>query len=143
MSSWNEPIGYRTAKWLLAGFIAMGLVTVAVTMALAAGPVTRLGTEYSGMAPTHCSFGPDEQHPTDLSVDCRHSDGNARIRYRMLKDVGGLRDNAEVSADISTWVGEDCTVTWQSAPKQAARTVRVLVPAGSYCDIHSITWSQP
>lgn len=124
----------------LLSIIATGVV-LATSIAMASGSETRLGTEYTGIAPTGCSFEPD--HVTDLSVDCRRSDTNARIRWRMLSDVGGVRDDATVSADIATWVGEPCTVSWRSAPKRAARTVRVLVPAGSYCDIRSVTWSQP
>lgn len=141
----KEPIGYATAKGALAGIMAIGLVGVVALVATASSPVTRLGTEYSGIAPTTCSIEPD--HGTDLSVKCTPKVGattNARIRYRMLADVGGIRDGATVSADITTWVGEPCTVSWRvPTTKSPARTVRVVVPLGSYCDIASITWSQP
>lgn len=126
-------------------FVAtVAALSLSLTTAWANVSVTRLGVEYTRVAPTHCSFGPDVQHPTQLSVDCRHSNTNARIRFRMLKDVGGVRDVATVSANMSTWVGEDCTISWRvPAAMNPARTVRVVVPAGSYCDIRSITWSQP
>lgn len=124
-------------------FVAtVAALSLSLTAAWASAGVTRTGIQYSGVAPTSCTVEVD--HVTDLSVDCRHSDTNARIRYRMLRDVGGIRDAATVSADISTWVGADCTISWRvPTAKTPARTVRVVVPLGSYCDIRSITWAQP
>lgn len=137
----HEPISYRQAKWILAGFMVMGLLTVWITRATAAGPVTKQGIDYSGIPPTTCTIEAD--HVTDLSVDCRHVDDNARVRYRMLADVGAIRDFASVEAGISTWVGFPCQVDWMvSAPRHPARTVRIFIPAGSYCEIHWVRWSQ-
>jgi hypothetical protein len=49
-----------------------------------------------------------------------------------------------IEADIATWIGDDCTVEWMvRRPEDHARTLRVTVPFGSYCDIRSVTWSQP
>jgi len=72
------------------------------------------------------------------------SSGPAFVRYRFLKGVGAIRDDAVIDADIATWIGDDCTVEWMvRRPEDHARTLRVTVPFGSYCDIRSVTWSQP
>ena len=125
--------------------LSLSLTTVA---ALAGGPVTRVGANYSGIRNTDgCQIAPDEQHPTRLDVKCtagKGASGPAFVRYRFLKGVGAIRDDAVIEADIATWIGDDCTAEWMvRRPKDHARTLRITVPFGSYCDIRSVTWSQP
>lgn len=114
------------------------------TYAWAAGPISRPGIEYSGLRnPNGCEVFNDGG---DLHVKCmprKGATGPAFVRYRFLKDVGGVRDLATVSADITTWIGAPCTVRWMvPAPRTAARTLRVTVPLGSYCHVHSVSWEQ-
>ena len=140
----REPIEYRHAKWLLAGFIALMLVTVVfVSFARANVGVTRSGLDYNGTRnPGNCEILNDGG---ELHVKCTKkagANGPAFIRYRFLKDVGGQRAPATVSATIKNWVGQPCVAKWMSDYKQAARTLRVKVPAGSYCHIVSVSWSQ-
>jgi hypothetical protein len=126
--------------------VTTGVLTLGTTIALAVAPVTRSGVNYSGTRnPGNCAIAPDNDHPTWLDVKCTAkagATGPAFIRWRFLKGVGAVRGTATVSADISTWVGDECLVEWMSAPEKAARTVRVTIPSGSYCDIRSVTWSQ-
>jgi len=142
----REPIAYRHAKWLLVGFIALGLVVVAAVSAMANVGVTRAGASYSGLRnPGNCEV--LVENDDALHVKCTSkagANGPAYVRYRFLKDVGAVRDLATVSASINTWVGKDCFVEWMiDAPYTSARTARVTVPAGSYCHINSVSWSQP
>lgn len=142
----HEPIGYRTAKWLLAGFIAMGIVVVVAVSAMANVGVTRAGASYSGLRnPGNCEV--LVENGGELHVKCTSkagANGPAYVRYRFLKDVGAVRDLATVTANIRTWVGEPCYVEWMiDAPYTSARTARVTVPAGSYCHITSVSWRQP
>lgn len=128
-------------KLTLAGTITILVASMGV--ALAAGPITRNGIDYSGIRGGQgCEIKTD--HVTDLSVNCGKGEATY-VRYRFLKVDGGVRDNATVSLDASTWFGTPCSVRWMvhPGPKNPARTLRVLVPAGTYCDIHSVTWSQP
>lgn len=123
-------------------------LTLATTLAYAATPVTRNGADYSGIRnPGNCEIMPDGAGNTALHVKCTTkvgATGEAYVRYRFLKDVGGVRDAANVAADITTWVGDDCFAEWMvKSPHTAARTLRVTVPFGSYCHINSVTWSQP
>jgi hypothetical protein len=121
-------------------------LTGATTVALAYAPVTRTGSQYSGIRnPGNCTVEIDDKHPTELRADCRDAEGDgAYVRFRFLKDVGAIRDAATISADLKTWVGADCFAEWMvKTPKTAARTLRVTVPAGTYCHIRSVGWSQP
>ncbi len=127
--------------------ITVGLCLTNV-IAFAAGSQTRLGVNYSGLRnPNGCRIAPDTTHPKQLDVKCRPGDGAtgpAAVRYRFLKNVGGVREDATISADISTWVGEDCYAEWMvRRAHEHARTLRVTIPYGSYCDIRSVSWSQP
>jgi hypothetical protein len=127
--------------------IMLGLCLTTV-VALAAGSHTRLGPDYSGLRnPNGCYIAPDLQHPKQLDAKCTEgvgATGEAAVRYRFLKGVGAVREHATISADISTWVGEDCTAEWMvRRPHEHARTLRVTIPFGSYCDIYSVSWSQP
>jgi hypothetical protein len=134
---------------MLVLFLALGLAVVAfAATAHAEGTVTRNGSDYSGIRnPGNCEIMPDGAGLTSLHVKCTAkvgATGEAYVRYRFLKDVGGVRDAANVAADITTWVGDDCFAEWMvKMPKTAARTLRVTVPFGSYCHINSVTWSQP
>ena len=127
--------------------ITLGLCLTTV-VALAAGSRTRLGVHYSGIRNPHgCYIAPDVQHHKQLDAKCSQSvgaSGPAFVRYRFLKNVGAIRDHATISADISTWVGKDCFAEWMvRRPHKHARTLRVTIPYGSYCDIRSVSWSQP
>jgi hypothetical protein len=129
----------------VATMLGLCLVTVA---ALAAGPHTRLGVNYSGIRnPNGCYIAPDVQHPRQLDAKCTNgvgASGSAAVRYRFLKGVGAVRKHATIHADISTWVGKDCSAEWMVRhPHEHARTLRVTIPYGSYCDIYSVSWSQP
>lgn len=134
-------------KRLLFAAITLSL-SLTTVVALAGGPVTRVGTNYSGIRNTDgCQIRPDDQHPTWLNVKCTAgigASGPAFVRYRFLKGVGAIRDDAVIEADIATWIGDDCTAEWMvRRPEDHARTLRITVPFGSYCDIRSVTWSQP
>jgi hypothetical protein len=123
--------------------ITLGLCLTTV-VALAAGSHTRLGVNYSGVNnPDGCHVAPDVQHPNQLDAKCTFGRGPAYVRYRFLKGVGAVREHAEISADISTWVGEDCFAEWMvRKPHEHARTLRITIPHGSYCDIRTVSWSQ-
>ena len=129
----------RIKKSFIAGLTAALMLS---TTAASAATITRDGANFSGSRGT-CEF---QIEGTDLHVKCTKgvgAEGPAYVRYRFLKDVGGVRQPASVSADITTWIGEPCFAEWMiSAPYNPARTLRVTVPAGSYCHIHSVTWSQ-
>lgn len=125
--------------------LALSLTTV---IALAEGSQTRLGVNYSGLRnPNGCRIAPDVQHPKQLDVKCGQgvgASGPAFVRYRFLSNVGAIQNDATISADISTWVGKDCFAEWMvRRPHKSARTLRITVPYGSYCDIRSVSWSQP
>ena len=129
-------------KWFVATVLL--LTMLAGTAFAAVGNITRLGVEYNGAAnPGGCDVGPDDVHPTELRVDCSartDATAAARIRYRFLKDVGVVRAPATVSADIHQIRGAECTVSWRGP----VRTLRVVVPLGSYCHIRTATLvSQP
>lgn len=140
----HAPISARATRWLLVGLIVSLFLTVVVVRAYAAAPVTRNGVDYSGLRnPGGCEV---LNEGTALHVKCTRkvgATGGAYVRYRFLKDVGGVRDLADISADITTWVGDDCFARWMvPQAKNPARTLRVTVPFGSYCHINSVTWSQ-
>jgi hypothetical protein len=127
--------------------ITLGLCLTTM-VALAAGPRTRLGVNYSGIRNGHgCLIAPDVQHPKQLDVNCRKgygASGSAAVRYRFLDNVGAIQEDATISADIVTWVGKDCFAEWMvRRPHESARTLRVTIPFGSYCGIRSVSWSQP
>jgi len=124
-------------------FIIMtAVLSLSTVTAMAAGPITRNGADFSGSRGS-CEF---IKEGTDLHVKCTKgvgAEGPAYVRYRFLKDVGGVRNLADVSADITTWIGRDCYAEWMiDAPSTSARTLRITVPDGSYCHIHSVTWFQ-
>jgi len=126
------------------------VLSLATTAAFALGPITRQGVDYSGLRnPGYCEVEPDGPALTDLHVKCTAKAGGsgpdgAYVRYRFLKDVGAVREDAYISADLVTWVGKDCFAEWMvKTPESAARTLRVTVPWGSYCHIRSVSWSQP
>lgn len=127
---------------------------VALVVALSAGTVaayanggertvTRLGIDYSGVAPTACVVEADDLHPTELRVDCRQSENQgARVRFRFLKDVGFVRGPATVTADLHIIKGS-CAVSWMVPQERTpARTARVRVAPLSYCHIRSVSGSQ-
>jgi hypothetical protein len=130
-------------------FLAIAAVVALSTVTASArgGPVSRVGVNYSGVRnPNGCEIGPDDKHPTELRVKCTSgigATGPAFVRYRFLRNVGAIRDFATISADIATWIGEDCHAEWMVRhPKKHARTLRITIPFGSYCHIRSVTWSQ-
>jgi hypothetical protein len=125
--------------------IAASVVTLllAATPASAAGPVTRTGSQYSGSRnPGGCEIAVD--NGTDLHVKCTEkagATGGAYIRFRFLKDVGGVRGDATTSSDVKVWVGGDrCAQTRWMGP---IRTLRIHVQLGCYVHIRSVTWQQP
>jgi hypothetical protein len=133
-------------KKLLVLAIAVVMV-IPAGVAFADGPVTRTGANYSGIRnPNGCQVGRDDKHPSELRAKCTSgigATGPAFVRYRFLKNVGAIRDDAKVSADIVTWIGKACTVKWMvRKTNERARTLRVTIPFGSYCHIRSVTWWQ-
>lgn len=125
-----------------ASFIATVVILATATVALAAGPITRTGAEYSGAAnPGNCEIDVHADKPGVLHVSCLESDGatgGARIRWRFLADVGGVRAPATVSSDVQEFRGETVT-RWM----QPIRTLRIEVPFGTYAHIRSVRWEQP
>jgi hypothetical protein len=120
------------------------LTVLAGTAYAAVGPIMRLGIEHDGIAnPGGCDVGADDVHPTELRVDCSGRTGatkGARVRFRFLKDVGVLVGPATVSADLHQIRDSACSYSWRGP----VRTLRVIVPFGSYCHIRSATLvSQP
>ena len=114
------------------------------TAVMAAGPVTRNGADASGSRNRNgCELNAEG---TAMHVKCVEgvgASGPAFVRYRFLKDVGGIRDLASITADIGQFRGEPCRAEWMvRQPRTAARTLRVVVPFGSYCHIRSVTWQQ-
>jgi hypothetical protein len=124
-------------------FVGTVMVLSLSLTAASAAQITRTGADFSGSRGS-CEF---ITEGTDLHVKCTRAvgaEGPAFVRYRFLSDVGGTREFADVSADITTWIGDDCFAEWMvKTPLSAARTLRITVPDGSYCHIHSVTWSQP
>ena len=72
-----------------ATFIATVIVLVGATVALAAGPVTRTGSEAHGIRnPGACEVQPEG---SDMHVKCTAgvgATGSTFVRYRFLRDVG-------------------------------------------------------
>jgi hypothetical protein len=120
--------------------LALALVAAIASPALAAGPVTRVGAEYSGIR----NPGGFEIHPengTQLHVKCTAgvgASGAAYVRFRFLKDVGAVVGPATVSADLRDAAG--CASYRWMGP---IRTLRIKVPFGCYIHIRSVTWQQP
>lgn len=122
-----------------ATFIATVIVLVGATVALAAGPVTRTGSEANGIRnPGTCEVQPEG---SDMHVKCTAgvgATGSTFVRYRFLRDVGAVRGPATVSGDLRD--PEGCAVVRWMAP---VRTLRVEVPLSCYIHIRSVTWQQP
>jgi hypothetical protein len=120
--------------------LTLGLVALLALPASAAGPVTRTGAEYSGLRnPGGCEVFPE--NGTELHVKCTSgvgATGPAFVRFRFLRDVGGVLGPATVSADLRD--AEGCASYRWMAP---IRTMRVDVPFGCYIHIRSVTWQQP
>ncbi|MDH4112448.1 MAG: hypothetical protein OEV60_07150 [Actinomycetota bacterium] len=121
-------------------FLVVALLVSAAATALAAGPVTRNGANYSGVRnPGGCEVFPEKG--TQLHVKCVKSvgaDGAAFVRYRFLKDVGGVVGPATVSAVIRDNAG--CSSYRWMGP---IRTMRIMVPFGCYVHVVNVTWQQP
>lgn len=126
-------------KKLLA-ITALLLVSILTTTA-SARVITRDGSDYNGYAATECGIFVHSNSPSELHVGCRNSDENARIRYRFLRDVDGQFAPADV--DVA-WErhGGDCSGVGVRWMVPTPRTVRVIVPAGCYAHILSVTWDQ-
>lgn len=126
-------------KRVASGLILVLLVSM-TSAAFAAGPVTRNGANYDGVRnPGGCEVFPEEG--TQLHVKCLGSvgaDGAAFVRYRFLKDVGGVIGPATVSAVIRDNAG--CSSYRWMGP---IRTLRITVPFGCYVHVVSVTWQQP
>jgi hypothetical protein len=120
--------------------LVLALVAAIATPAFAAGPITRDGVDYSGVRnPGGCEVFPE--NGTELHVKCVASvgaTGSAFIRYRFLKDVGGVIGPATVSADLRD--AEGCASYRWMGP---IRTMRIEVPFGCYIHVRSVTWQQP
>jgi hypothetical protein len=123
--------------------IAVLAALVLSATAAQAQVITRDGSAYSGYAnPGGCViFVHDDRDQTELHVNCAESELAARIRYRFLRDVDGMFAPADVTVDWSRHGGqcEGVRVRWMVP---TPRTVRVIVPAGCYAHIHSVTWDQ-
>lgn len=142
----QEPTSKRTAWLIMAVLVWSAVLVIMIARAAdASSPITRSGLDYNGIRnPGNCEIMNDGG---ELHVKCTSkvgADGPAFIRYRFTKAAGyeGKRAPATVSATIKDWVGEPCVAKWMSDYKQAARTLRVTVPAGSYCHVVSVSWSQ-
>jgi hypothetical protein len=120
--------------------LALALVALIALPASATGPITRLGTEYSGVRnPGGCEIMPE--NGTELHVKCTAgvgASGQAVVRFRFLADVGGVLGPATVSADLRD--PEGCASYRWMAP---IRTMRIDVPFGCYIHVKSVTWQQP
>ena len=137
----------KTSTWTttskFAFILAAILLVGAATTALATGPVTRTGSEYSGVKNRNgCEVLVEKG--TELHVKCAStvgSTGPAFVRYRFLRDVGGVRGPATVSSVIKTISkhGNCAVTTWQGP----IRTLRIRVPLGCYIHVQSVTWQQP
>lgn len=126
------------------GLLVAILVTSA-TAAIAAGPITREGSASSGVKnPNGCEVLVHPDKPAELHVKCTQAvgaSGPAFVRYRFLKDVGGVRAPATISSDVKTISQHgDCSVTTWQGP---VRTLRIRVTLGCYVHIRSVTWQQP
>jgi hypothetical protein len=124
--------------------IALAVAAVTVTAWPAnAKTITRPGASYNGYAnPGGCTIFEHPDRDPSSTVGCRQSDRAARIRYRFLRDLGGTFEPAAVSVrwarHAETCVKRD--VRWMVP---SPRTLRVIVPAGCYLHIVSVTWTQP
>jgi hypothetical protein len=120
--------------------LALALVAAIVSPAFAAGPVTRSGADYSGTRnPGGCEIHPE--NGSELHVKCTASvgaSGAAFVRFRFLKDVGGVKAPATVSANLRDQAG--CASYRWMGP---IRTMRITIPFGCYIHIRSVTWQQP
>ncbi|HET6714384.1 MAG TPA: hypothetical protein VFI59_11835 [Actinomycetota bacterium] len=120
--------------------LILALVAAIATPALAAGPITRDGADYSGVRnPGGCEVFPEDG--PELHVKCVASvgaTGAAFIRYRFLRDVGGVIGPATISADLRD--AEGCASYRWMGP---IRTMRIEVPFGCYIHVRSVTWQQP
>lgn len=131
--------------------LTVALLLTIITAAMAAGPVTRPGSDYNGSIPRDCPV--FETHGDDLLVECTSSDArsdNARIRYRFTKAAGyeGWRKApATVSADIDVLAGPaDCARVRWMYQGSGPRTLRIVVPVNKpRCRVlvHSVTAVQP
>lgn len=130
-------------KRLAFTLLVLALSATAITAYADAGPITRVGIDYSGVRnPSSCQVNADDVHPTELRLKCpagMDRPGGVFVRYRFLKDVGGVRGDATVSADIHQIQGKPCAIRWM-AP---IRTLRIHASLGTYCHIRSVTWMQP
>jgi hypothetical protein len=120
--------------------LALALVAAIATPALGAGPITRDGSDYSGLRnPGGCEV--FRENGTELHVKCTAAvgaTGAAFVRYRFLKDVGGVIGPATVSADLRDAAG--CASYRWMGP---IRTLRIMVPSGCYIHVRTVTWQQP
>jgi hypothetical protein len=120
--------------------LTLALAALLALPASAAGPVTRTGADYSGIRnPGGCEVIPE--NGTELHVKCTAgvgATGDAFVRFRFLRDVGGVLGPATVSANLRD--AEGCASYRWMAP---IRTMRVDVPFGCYIHIRSVTWQQP
>lgn len=125
----------RTAFLVTVFALMSGLLAAS---AQAGTTIRRNGSDYSGVRnPGNCEVA--VENGTELHVKCTQkagADGPAFVRYRFLtKDGFFPRWSADVYVELRNWVGE-CSYRWMVAgPRQAARTLRVKVPAGAYCHI--------
>jgi hypothetical protein len=124
----------------IAGLVLVMSLVGATGVALAAGPITRDGADYDGAITKDCPV--FEVQGDSLHVACTTNPNRsepARIRYRFLKEYGGVKAPATVSADID---GNCAKVKWMVPVRTLRITVPIQKPA---CDvvIHSVTWQQP
>jgi hypothetical protein len=131
----------KIAGLKLATAVVLTMCLVGATgVALAAGPITRDGADYDGAITKDCPV--FEVQGDSLHVACTTNPNRsepARIRYRFLKEYGGVKAPATVSADID---GNCAKVKWMVPVRTLRITVPIQKPA---CDvvIHSVTWQQP
>lgn len=114
-----------------------------IGQAQAQKPVVRPGSDLNGMANPHgCKvFEHADRDQGELHVSCLKADGKVRVRYRYLKEYGGVKAPAGFTANIEVHGGKcgGVNVSWRSPNP---RTGRVIVPKGCYVHILSVRWVQ-
>jgi len=120
-------------------FLALAIV-VGMASVANAQVITRDGSDFNGAAnPGGCVIMVHDNQPTELHVNCKHSDAPARIRYRYLKPI--IKGPAEFGGTVVKHGGTGTVsdVRWMADP-DAPRTGRVVIPAGFYGHIVKVRW---
>lgn len=143
---WAGAVLFSLFAWTMLGW-GLSSIANAEVQPPPTQPITRYGVDYDGAAnPGVCVLKSHEPVPTSLHVNCKHADEAARIRYRFLRAEGGKFAPADVTVEFSKTHGKPRSAACQGRGVRwmvpTPRTVRVIVPAGCYIHIDSVTWDQ-